>query len=463
MAYTKIHAVTATVGKAVSYICNPDKTDQNILISFFGCSPETAAYDFKFALSKTRQSDPNKAFHLIQSFLPGEVSYEESHQIGMELADRLLEGKYSYILTTHIDKGHVHNHIIFCAADNIEHKKYHDCRQTYYNIRHLSDELCKEHDLSVVQSQSGSKRGKKYNEWQAEKSGSSVKTILCKDIDTAIKSASNYEEFILLMQTKGYEIKGEQLTTDASKYIAFRPHDRERFIRGNVKSLGADYTKERIKERIDTKLLNIPEKISPFPDKKKPAFRSYLSQKLIDTSTEKFEENPYLKRWADMQNLKTAASIYSDVDTVSDLEKQLNIKSANANETRQDLRNIEQKLKKTGKIIKYARQYQSNHIYQIRYQKSKDKDRYFRQHETELLLHDGAENMLKRLGLAPPNVNLTKLQSEYKQLLYQKETLQKNYISLEKEIKEFQEKQNNLNQYLNQTLTHEQQNTLEQE
>ena len=92
MAYTKIHAITATVNKAVDYICNPAKTDEGILISSYGCSPETAAYDFKFALSKTSQSNPNKAYHLIQSFLPGEVSYKEAHQIGVELADKLLEG-----------------------------------------------------------------------------------------------------------------------------------------------------------------------------------------------------------------------------------------------------------------------------------------------------------------------------------------------------------------------------------
>ena len=137
MAITKIHAVKATVHKAVTYICNPQKTDENILISSFGCSPETAAFDFKFSLSKTRQSDPNLAFHLIQSFMPGEVSYEEAHQIGIELADKLLEGKYSYIVTTHIDKEHIHNHLLFCAADNIEHKKYHSCKSNYYHIRHL--------------------------------------------------------------------------------------------------------------------------------------------------------------------------------------------------------------------------------------------------------------------------------------------------------------------------------------
>lgn len=93
-----------------------------------------------------------------QAFAPGEVSYEEAHRIGKELADKVLEGKYSYVVTTHIDKGHIHNHIIFCAADNIEHNKYHDCKQSYYHIRKLSDELCKAHNLSIIIP--GGERGK---------------------------------------------------------------------------------------------------------------------------------------------------------------------------------------------------------------------------------------------------------------------------------------------------------------
>lgn len=459
MAYTKIHAVTATVHKAVAYICNPNKTEQNILISSFGCSPETAAYDFKFALSKTKQSDPNKAFHLIQTFLPGEVSYDKAHQVGIELADRLLEGKYSYIVSTHIDKNHLHNHIIFCAADNIEHKKYHDCRQTYYHIRRLSDKLCTEHNLSVIQP--GNKRGKKYNEWQAEKSGSSVKSVLCQDIDVAVKSASSYEAFLLLMQTKGYEIKGQQLDADTPKYIAFRPAGRERFIRGSARSLGSEYTRDRIKERIDAKLLSAPEKSAAFSDRKNSILREDSTRKLLDTSADKFKENPYLKKWADMQNLKIAASIYSEAGSVSELEKQISVKSADVKNARQHLRDIEHRLKKMGEITKYAEQYQANHIYHTRYQKSKDKDRYFRQHETELLLHDGAENMLRQWGLSPKNIDLSKLQSEYKSLISQKDTLQKQFKSLKKEVDTLQNKQNNLIQYFNKPLIPNKQNTPE--
>ena len=109
MAVTKIHGIKTTVNKAIEYICNPDKTDQKLYISSFACSPETAVLDFKYTLDHTHDCrdahNANKAFHLIQAFSPGEVSYEEAHQIGKELADRLLEGKYSYVLTTHIDKG----------------------------------------------------------------------------------------------------------------------------------------------------------------------------------------------------------------------------------------------------------------------------------------------------------------------------------------------------------------------
>ena len=108
MAITRIHAIKATVSGAVNYICNEKKTDSSLLISSFGTTPETSANDFKFTLSHTDSSDPNKAFHLIQSFAPGEVSAEEAHKIGEELADRLLKGRYSYIVATHTDKGHIH-------------------------------------------------------------------------------------------------------------------------------------------------------------------------------------------------------------------------------------------------------------------------------------------------------------------------------------------------------------------
>lgn len=454
MAITKIHAIQATVHKAVNYICNPPKTDESILISSFGCSPETAAFDFKFALSKTNQADPNKAFHLIQAFAPGEVSYKEAHQIGVELANKLLEGKFSYIVSTHIDKGHVHNHIIFCAADNVNHEKYHDCKQTYYHIRRLNDELCSKHQLSVISPTN--QRGKSYKEWTSGRNGTSWKIKLKQDIDEAIQNADTYEQCMELIRAKGYEIKGETIGGNALKYISFRPLDREHFVRGSLKSLGAEYTKERIKERVETKALAQTQKRVPFPARKKPLIKDYSSRTLIDTSEEKFTQSPGLQHWAAIENLKIAASSYSKAGSIIELEKQIESKSVLAKTARNSLVETERQLKDLGQILKYAEQYQSNHIYHIRYRKSKDPDAYLRHHETELLLHDGAENMLKRFGISLKHFDIDKFRNDYNALYAKKEALQKTYKSAEKDIQALNRKLDNLNQYLDRTPGQEQ-------
>lgn len=156
---------------------------------------------------------------------PSEVDFKTAHSIGKELANRLLEGKYSYVVATHIEKKHIHNHIIFCAADNIEHKKYHDCKKGYYQIRSLSDELCKENNLSVILP--SIQKGKSYHEWYSSKHETSWKQKLQNDIDEAIALSTKYEDFINLIKAKGCEIKGESLTDNHLKYISFRPLDRQ--------------------------------------------------------------------------------------------------------------------------------------------------------------------------------------------------------------------------------------------
>lgn len=175
-------------------------------------------------------------------------------------------------------------------------------QKSYYHIRHLNDELCSEHQLSVISPSDN--RGRKYKEWLADKNSSSWKTKLKNDIDEAIQTADTYEDFLDLIRAKGYEIKGETFGENDLKYISFRPLDRERFARGSVKSLGAEYTRERIKERIEAKALEQSQKRVPFPRKAKPIIKDYSSKKLIDTSEEKFTQSPGLKHWADIQTSK---------------------------------------------------------------------------------------------------------------------------------------------------------------
>ncbi len=187
--------------------------------------------------------------------------------------------------------------IIFCATDNMKHNKYHDCKQSYYRIRKLSDELCSKHNLSVI-IPSG-ECGKKYNEWQTDKNNAAWKTQIRKDINTAIKSSSTYEEFLLLIWAKGYEIKGESFGEDAPKFISLHPLGKDRFVCGSVKSLSREYIKERIKERIELKR----ERKAVIPK------RDYADKRLIDTSDEKFQNSPGLQRWAAVWNLKMEKNI----------------------------------------------------------------------------------------------------------------------------------------------------------
>ena len=439
MAYTKIHAIKATVDKAIDYICNPEKTDEKMFVSSYACSPETAAYDFKYTLDHCRENSPNKAYHLIQAFAPGEVGFEEAHHIGKELADKLLEGKYSYVVTTHIDKEHVHNHIIFCAADNIEHNKYHDCKQSYYHIRKLSDELCREHNLSVIIP--GAQRGRKYEEWQSDQNGSTWKTQLRQDINFFIKSASTYEEFLLLMRAKGYEIKGETFGEDAAKYISFRPLDKEHFVRGSARSLGKEYTKKRIRERIEKKR----ERKAVIPKK------DYSSRKIIDTSDEKFQNSPGLQQWAAIENLKIAAQSYNEAGSLSDLEHKITVKNEAGKSAKQSVVELEHHIKDLAEIIKYAEQYKTNRSYHIAYKKSKNPDAYFRRYESQLILYGGARRVLEQTGINLKGLNVNKLKAEYQELMKQKNELTSTYKKCEKDVQSLNRKLENLNQYLGQT------------
>ena len=444
MAYTRIHAVKATVQKALKYICNPEKTDGQILIDSFACGIETAHYDFMDALSKSSGVGDKQAFHLIQSFAPGEVDFDTVHQVGIELADKLLENKFSYVIATHIDKEHCHNHIIFCAVDNVEHKKYNDCKRTYRHIRNLSDGLCREHGLSVIVPTG--QKGMIHYEWQMAKVGTSWKAQMKSDMDDSIREAHSYEDFISRMQTKGYKVKGETFGDNVLKYLSFSASGQTRFTRVTEKNFGVGYTKEAIRDRIE-KRVKAQEK---FPVKKKISFpkRPDAKRILIDTDKEKFQANGALKHWADIQNLKIAAASYAEGGSVEELEREIAEKNATAKTARSKIVDLEHEMKAKAEILKYAKQYAANRKYQRGYEKAKDQDDYFRSHETQIILFGGAENMLKRYGIKTASLDVEKMQAEYDAMAVQKAKLKKTYQVAEKEAAEADKQLKNIRQYL---------------
>ena len=347
MAYTRIHAIKATVGRSVEYICNPEKTDNMRLVSSYSCSPETAETEFNFALKRTKGNpDTNLAYHLIQSFAPEEISAEEAHQIGEELAERLLKGNYSYVVATHTDKASVHNHIIFCASENYERKKFNSCKKSYYQIRRLSDELCKEHNLSIISPTKN--KGKTYKEWKEIRAKNSWKERMRQDIDETIETSVSYADFLALIREKGYEIKGEKTDGETLKYISFRAPGQQRLVRGSVRSLGEKYTRDNIINRIAEKKKNQVKTVHPH--QQDILKRTAPKNTLIDTSVEKFQKNPGLKHWADIQNLKTAAASYAVAGNLTELREKIEDKKREAEASRSELASIGRELKKSSII-----------------------------------------------------------------------------------------------------------------
>ena len=419
MAITKIHAIKATVHKAVDYICDPAKTDESILISSFGCSPETAAYDFKFALSKTSQADTNKAFHLIQSFMPSEVSYKEAHQIGVELADKLLEGKYSYIVSTHIDKGHVHNHIIFCAVDMVNQRKYVSNRRSYAYIRRTSDRLCKEHGLSVVMP--GQDRGKSYAEWDAHRKGTSWKAKLKAAIDVAIPQAKDFDDFLRLLQEQGYEVK-------RGKYVSFRAPGQERFTR--CKTLGETYTEEAITERIKGRFVE-----------RKPKENCKISLRIDLENSIKVQQSAGYEKWAKLHNLKQAARTLNflterEIDSYPDLENRVAEITAASTEAAAALKAAEHRLAEMAVLIKDVTTCKELRPLVQEYQRAADKKQFRRKHEGTLILYEAAAKALKEQGFQKLP-DLYTLKAEYKQLAEQKDQLQRQYAEAKRQMQEY--------------------------
>ena len=442
MSITRIHAIKATVKRSVDYICNLEKTDSGLLVYAFGTEPSHAALSFQKALEKSGKSDPNLAYHLIQSFAPGEVSAQEAHEIGKELAERLLGGKYSYVLSTHTDKGHVHNHLIFCAADNIDHKKYHDCKRTYWNIRHINDDLCKEHNLSVIRE--NQHKSKSYKEWQSERNGTSWKAQLKKDINETIKCSHTYEEFLEQMRAKGYEIKDWEISLEAHKYIGFRAPGQSRWIRGRAKSMGPDYTKERIRERIEEKARIRAERMKRLTTR---------SGSMIDTSQERFAESPGLMKWAERQNLKVAAKIQSELagmgfKTLAEVDERITSLHQQAKSCKKTTVQLDKDIVRFEELLHFARVYVENKKYIKGYEKSKDKERYYRTHGYEIEIANGAIDRLKNAGLDPDGIDLHKMESDYELMKTDRATTSSAYQSAEKECERLKKLRDDLASYM---------------
>lgn len=432
------------MSKAIAYILNPEKTDEKLLVSSYGCASETAAREFEWTRKIAEQKGMNPvriiARHVIQSFEIGEVTPELAHEIGKQFADEILGGKYEYVLTTHIDKDHVHNHLIFNAVDFVDYHAYKSYKRIYYDMREVSDRLCKENGLSVIPPSQN--KGMGYKEYTEAKRGTSWKQKLKQTIDRIVITAKDYDDFLRLMQEAGYEIK-------TGKYISFRAKGQERFTRS--KTIGENYTEERIKERIAgrtprrSQRQTTPKGISLIGDIQERI-------RLIDSRGYEYKAKlTILKEAARTLNYLTENSLLQ----YADLEKKVEDVHSSYDRTGKELKGVEARLREVQPLIKNISNYQRLKPVYDAFQKAKDKPSFKAKHEAELVIFEAARSTLLAMQGDEKLPSLKTLQAVQQRLLEEQQRLYDERAKLKKEVKQIETIKSNVDTFLASSADHD--------
>ena len=418
------------------------------------CSRENAHKEFELTKKQFNSRTKTLAHHLIQSFVPEEVSFEEAHQVGIELCDKILEGRYEYVLATHIDKDHIHNHIIFNSIDVDEGKVYHSYYGSSMNIRNQSDRLYKEHNLSVIDLETQKeineiKRRKFVNwyDWNEDKKGSSYKSRLQFDIDRTIKQSINWQDFLSKMKDCGYEIK-------FGKHISFRSKNQQRFTR--AKTIGASYTEERIKERI----LNKDKELGNIIDIK---------------NNDKAKSSKGYEHWATKHNLQTAASTLVEIrnkgfNSMEELECGISRLSIEKNELKREFDKLSWEQKRIKEVVKHIQICMNKREHYEGYRKNpndkiytmmnrKDVEAYQKSYEEiDIFLKQFPhlkDTILEGVKKKSGKNLFRKLNEHSKALQVKQEEIVKKHNSLSAQYEELEHLKVNMNDYLGGTKTEE--------
>lgn len=454
MAITKIKPLKSTIGKAIDYICNPDKTDEGILIDSFCCSPKTAAMEFALTAEQgCRSKDKgNLAYHMVQSFKPGEVSVEEAHKIGMEYARAVLGENYEYVISTHIDRGHIHNHIIFNGVSYATHGKYNDCNRSRRFRERCNDKICKAHNLSIIEKKSGVRGCGKYEYEQAQR-GLSWKAKLQQAIDDNIKISDSYEEFLNHMRAAGYEIK-------EGEHLAFRAEGQQRFTRS--KRIGEKYTEENIKKRILDKELYRDDEFE-FMDEKQPQFHEYKMKKersgkiyiLIDIKNNlKAQQSTAYKNKLILENINRMVETITyleknNFETNYDLLNGWSETKENYEDMQSEIQGMEDEMHSLAEQIKFGKNYWN---YKRVYEQSKkeivDSPFWTEDNTNKVLLFENAKKYMQRNGLTEKDFAIKKLIAKYNSLRQERNELYKKFRKEKELLKEMDVVKDNIESIL---------------
>lgn len=437
-------SIARAISAHTDYAMNPDKTRGGELISAYECSPETV--DAEFAFSKKiytdltgRKASAKKdvvAYQIRQSFKPGEVVPETANQIGYKLAMEFTQGQHAFIVATHIDKAHVHNHIIFNSTTLDCTHKFNNYGYSIKEVRRISDRLCQEYGLSVVEHPAA--KGKHYAEWDAERKGTSWKALLRQTIDEALPGCKNFNMLLVRMRQQGYEIK-------QGKYISFRAAGQERFTR--AKTLGADYTEQALCKRISDQVR--------YHMTQKSSQHIGAIQRLVDIQA-KLEagKGPGYEHWAKIFNLKEMARTINflyehGISDMGQLRQQVTELQCSFADGLEQMKAMDKRLKELFAIRKNYSDYLKTKMVYDAYRKSKQPEAYRAAHEADLLIFEAARRNLAALHLKQ-HPNMEALQTECTELAAKRKVLYAKYWQTKKKMLEWQVAQSNVERFFRQ-------------
>lgn len=435
MAYTKIHPIKSTVEKAIAYITNPEKTDEKILVSSFACSEQTAFLEFEKTRNKHHYSGKNLAYHCIQSFKPDEVTPEQAHRIGIQTADELLKGKYEYVISTHIDRGHIHNHLIICGVNfenGLSFGTEHDRKNNpaWKQLRKISDDICIENKLSVIEMPEKG-YGKCYYEWLQDMKKNSYKSKLKNAIDSCVMTSDSFDDFLNRMQNEmkyEYKIRGHSLS--------FRAEEQERFTRCSRKSLGWYYDPEQIKKRIDRQVKKRTATIS-----KDTGFYQINDDKAVG-----------LNRWAALKNMQEASRLLNflsdyGVGSVEQLDEKISDMYDQRFDVVQKLNDYESSIIEQRELLKMLNTYWKMKAVHDEFLRSSSKEKFKREHSKELSIFNSSKEWLreKYTGTTLPNRDVLEMKITEEET--QREALLENYHDIKNSLNSLETAKGKIERY----------------
>lgn len=447
MATTKIKAIKNTLKKAIDYIINPEKTEDSTLVSTYGCSVEFADLEMQATAVKGSGQGNRIAYHFLQSFaVDDDITPEKAHEIGKEFADKYLKGKYEYVIATHVDKDHVHNHIIFNAVNFEDYKKYrYSGEYERDKIRAISDKLCRENGLSVIESQSG-RRG-----WKRGDKQKSHKATMMDIIDKVIPKVTSFEEFLTVMELEHhYDIQHR------GQMVSLKPEDGDKYIRLKASTLGENYTEEAIRKRIEHPELFPKPRISK-PEKSKES-KKLISKKnkkkinlIVDISNNiKAQESKgyeiVLQR-SNTENLIRTMNFLIDrkITTPDKFFAYTEPIKQEYEKLRTDKKSLDDKIRGLTEKIKYAKLYNQYKPLYLAYERTPDREEFHAKYAKEISLYRASLIYFERAEIAhPEKIILKDLFQEMKELKSQAQTLNINFKNMQNKIYELNVIQKNI-------------------